>query len=63
MVRLALAVLLVAGLIASIAFVAASLRKSLVAVGEDDGAKPMQRAAYFVLVALMLYVSLAGIFA
>ena len=38
------------------------LRKAFTAGGPkvDDGTTPMQRVAYFVLIALMLYVAVAG---
>jgi hypothetical protein len=60
MQRLALAILLVAAVIGLVAVVASAFRRTAGAPGLDEGSTPMQRAAYFVLIALMLYVSIVG---
>jgi len=60
MQRLALAILLVAAAIGLVAYIASAFRRSAGGPGLDEGTTPMQYAAYFVLIALMLYVSIAG---
>ncbi|MDJ1007824.1 MAG: hypothetical protein QNJ13_08365 [Paracoccaceae bacterium] len=60
MQRLALAILLVAALVGLVAVLAAGLRKAAGGPGFEDGTTPMQKVAYAVLIALMLYVSIMG---
>ncbi len=63
MVRLALAVILVVALLGGLALAAMALQRGLAGVDSGNGTNLMQRAAYFVLIALMLYVSIVGVFA
>lgn len=60
MQRLALAILMVGALIALLAYIAAAFRRPADGPGVEDRTTPMQRVAYFVLIALMLYVSVMG---
>ncbi|MEM9708416.1 MAG: hypothetical protein AAF871_06440 [Pseudomonadota bacterium] len=60
MQRLALAILLVAALVGLAAVVFGAMRRATGGPGLDEGVSPMQRVAYFVLIALILYVSIAG---
>jgi hypothetical protein len=60
MQRLALAILMVAALIGLLAYIASAFRRPAGPTGVEDGTTPMQRAAYFVLIALILYVSVFG---
>lgn len=60
MQRLALAILLVAALIGLAGYLTAGLRKSIPSRVEEGGPALMQRVAYFVLIALILYVSIMG---
>ena len=60
MQRLALAILMVAAVIGLVVFLASAFRRPAGGAPQDEGATPMQRVAYFVLIALMLYVSIVG---
>lgn len=60
MQRLALAVLLVGALIALAAYMTADLRKTASDRDRGGGQSLMQRVAYFVLIALIVYVSVMG---
>lgn len=60
MQRLVLALLFVAAVIGLAAWVLRGLRGTAGGPKVDDGTTPMQRVAYFVLIALMLYVAVAG---
>ena len=63
MIRLALAVILVGALVGGLALAALALQRSVAGLDSENGSNLMQRAAYFVLIALMLYVSIVGVFA
>lgn len=58
--RLALAILLVAAILGLVAVVASVFRRPADGPRMEEGTTPMQRVAYFVLIALMLYVSIVG---
>ena len=60
MQRLALAVLLVGAVIALVTYMTADLRKTTAGRDRGDGQSLMQRVAYFVLIALIVYVSVMG---
>ena len=60
MQRLALAILLVAALLGLAAYLTVQIRESVGRRDEEGGPALMQRVAYFVLIALMLYVSIMG---
>lgn len=60
MQRLVLAVLLVAALIGLVAYIGAAFRKSAGGPVLEHEGTPMQKVAYFVLIALMIYVSVMG---
>jgi len=60
MQRLALAILLVGALFGLLAYIASAFRRPAGGPGVEDRTTPMQRVAYFVLIALMLYVSIMG---
>lgn len=60
MQRLALAILMVAAVIGLVVFLASAFRRPADGARPDEEATPMQRVAYFVLIALILYVSIVG---
>lgn len=60
MQRLALAIILVGAAVALVAYIASAIRGTAGGPGVEDRTTPMQRVAYFVLIALMLYVSIMG---
>ncbi len=63
MIRLALAAFVLVALVGGLALVATAFERSVAGLDSGNGSKLMQRAAYFVLIALMLYVSIVGVFA
>lgn len=60
MYRFVLALVLVLALVGLLASVIADIRKATMGPDETGGASLMQKVAYFVLIALMLYVSIMG---
>lgn len=60
MQRLALAIILVVALLGLLASLGVAFRKVAGGPGMREEATPMQRAAYFVLLALIVYVSVMG---